>query len=179
MSRFEHSFWLLPAEPLSTRLRGVVAELAAKYDTAPFEPHVTLYCGLSDDRTTSAVLERVAAQFRPMNLAFEKLDRTEEYTKTLFVQFEESSAARELSETIRSLCAQPSDYGLNPHLSLIYGALQVEEKLEIMRSLDLPEGDYRFDRIAAIETEIPLTQADQIRRWRLVGQRVLGPVASA
>lgn len=173
MSRLEHSFWLLPAEPLATRLRALIADLARSWDTAPFEPHVTLYCGVSDDAATSSVLKHVTGQFGPVELTFGKLETTSEYTKTLFFQFEENAAAREIFKTILRLSAQPSNYALNPHLSLIYGALPLEAKQKIMRSLELPKGTYLFDRVRAIETEIPLTAADQIRKWRVVSERVL------
>jgi len=173
MTRTEHSFWLLPAEPLATRLRAVVADLAEAFGAAPFEPHVTLYCGASDDATTRTVMEAVAQQSGPVELMFARLDATEEYTKTLFIQFEERVAARKIFEAVRGLFSPPSDYALNPHLSLIYSTLPMARKLEIMRTLTLPKGEYRFDRLRAIETEIPLTQSDQIRRWRVVCDRAL------
>jgi len=170
MPRLEHSFWLLPSEPLATRLRGLIAELAAAHDAVAFEPHVTLYCGASDDATTRAALDRISAQFGPAQLVFARLEASEEYAKTLFIRFEESAAARDMSETARRLCANASDYMLNPHLSLIYKRMPEARKRQIMASLELPRGGYVFDRVRAIETEAPLAERDQIRRWRVVGE---------
>jgi hypothetical protein len=52
--------------------------------------------------------------------------------------------------------------------------MPVAKQAEICQTLDVPKGIYFFDRLRAIETEIPLTQPEQIKRWRTVFECTLG-----
>lgn len=170
----EQSFWLLPVEPLRAALRSLIQELAAKYEAVDFEPHVTLSSGPFADDESCTITRSIAQTFQPVQLTFSKLDFTSEYTKTLFVQYQESGVVRRMSDFIKESSARPINYILNPHLSLLYKTLPVEKQEQICRSLNAPQGNYSFDRLRVIETELPLSRPEQIRRWRTVYECALG-----
>jgi sulfur relay (sulfurtransferase) DsrC/TusE family protein len=170
----EHSFWLLPAEPLRTQLRSIIRQLAMKHGASEFEPHVSLSCAPSDDDQTRIIGCEIASLFSPVELTPVKLDYTSEYTKTLFIQFQASEAARRLSDAIKDRSAETSNYVLNPHLSLLYKTMPKAAQDEACRLLNVPKGTYFFDRLQAIETELPLTEPEQIKRWRVVFECALG-----
>lgn len=170
----EHCFWLLPAEPIQRQLHSIVQQLAKEYDAIDFEPHVTISSGPSDDDQTHTVARGIASLFSLGELMPVKLAYTSEYTKTLFIQFQESEVVRRMSDAIKDRSARPVNYVLNPHLSLLYKTMPVAKQAEICRTLDVPKGIYFFDRLRAIETEIPLTQPEQIKRWRTVFECTLG-----
>jgi hypothetical protein len=69
---------------------------------------------------------------------------------------------------------QPSNYALNPHLSLLYKKLPEAKREELGKALDIPMGTYSFDRIRVIETELPIEDAGPVRRWRVVCEAELG-----
>lgn len=172
---YEHSLWLVPAEPLLDRLRETIARLAATYDAVIFEPHVTLFSGQSSDDATRHMARSVAAMAgAPVMLTPLALETTDHYTKTLFVQFERSDVAQRLYEGAKRLAIRPSDYAFNPHLSLIYKIMPEAQKREIAGSLDLLAQPYAFDRLRAIETEIPLTSGELVSRWRVICDYPLG-----
>lgn len=164
----EHSVWLLPVEPLKKQLRSIIHKLAEKYDAVDFEPHVTITCGPSNDVQTSIIVRDIAGLFSPVALTPLKLDYTSEYTKTLFIQFQECEIARRMFDAIKEHSALPLNHVLNPHLSLLYKTMTGETQAEICRTLNVPKGAYCFDRLRAIETEIPLTHPEPIKRWRTV-----------
>ena len=175
LSRYtEHCFWLLPAEPLKGQLRSIVQQLAKKYDAIDFEPHVTISSGPSGDDQTHAIARRAASLYSHVELIPVKLEHTSEYTKTLFIQFQESSIVRHMSDAIKDRHAGPVNYVLNPHLSLLYKTMPLAMLAGICQTFDVPKGIYVFDRLRAIETEIPLTEPDQIKRWRTVFECTLG-----
>ena len=60
---------------------------------------MTVYCGPSTDAEARAVARMIAKQFSPIELTADRLCHTERYTKTLFVQFQESAAVRQMFET--------------------------------------------------------------------------------
>jgi 2'-5' RNA ligase len=163
-----HSFWLLPVEPLKEQLRSIVQQLANEYEAIDFEPHVTIYCGPSDDDHTRIIAQEVASLYSHLELIPVKLEHTSEYPKTLFIQFQESDVVRRMSDAIKDRHARPADYVLNPHLSVLYKTMPLAMLAGICQTFDVPKGPYVFDRLRAIETELPLTRPDQIKRWRTV-----------
>ena len=88
-----------------------------------FEPHRTVYCGPSTGAEARAVAQMIAKQFSPIELRADRLCHTERYTKTLFVQFQESTAARQMFDVAAAGYSCQSNYILNPHLSLLYKTL--------------------------------------------------------
>lgn len=169
-----HSYWLLPAEPLKVKLRSIVQQLAKEYDAIDFEPHVTIYCGPSDDDQTRIIAHEVASLYSHVELIPVKLKYTSEYTKTLFIQFQESDVVRRMSDAIKDRHARPMNYVLSPHLSVLYKTMPLAMQAGICHTFDVPKGPYVFDRMRAIETEIPLTGPDQIKRWRTIFECTLG-----
>ena len=164
----EFTLWLTPREPLRCLLRSTIRQLAERFDAVEFEPHVTVFCGRSTDSEARAVARRIAAQFAPIELTAVRVDHSELFTKTLFVQFEESALLRRIFETAAAAYSRPSNYALNPHLSLLYKELLATRRRKLCETLDLPMGDYSFGRVRMIETELPIEDDGPIRRWRIV-----------
>jgi hypothetical protein len=164
----ELSLWLTPREPLRSVLRATIRELAVRYDAVEFEPHMTLFCGSSTDNESRAIVRRIAGQFPPIELTSDRLAHSELYTKTLFVQFHDSAVLWQIFRTAGAYCPQPSNYVLNPHLSLLYKKLPTVTLTDLSERLDVPLGGYAFDRVRAIETEMPIEDDGPVRRWRTV-----------
>lgn len=168
----EHTLWLTPGEPLRSRLRSIIVDLAARLDAVEFEPHVTVFCGPTNDAAARDLVRRIARETPPCELIAERLDHTGSFTKTLFVQFQELAAVRRIFETARA-GSPPSNYVLNPHLSLLYKTLPAVTRQELSRTTDAPRGRYAFERIAMIETELPIEEDGPVRRWRKVCDEAL------
>jgi 2'-5' RNA ligase len=164
----ELSLWLTPREPLRSVLRSTILRLAVEYDAVEFEPHVTVFCGPSTDDESRAIVRRIARQFPPIELTGGRLDHSELYTKTLFVQFHDSAVLRQIFKTAAAHCSQPSNYVLNPHLSLLYKKLPTVTLKKLSERLDVPMGGYAFDRVRVIETELPIEDDAPVRRWRTI-----------
>lgn len=171
----EHSLWLLPSEPNAEKLSSVIRLLAKDFEAVDFEPHVTLSCVPSSDKEFTDIAHDLGSRFSQLSLTALRLEHTERYTKTLFLQFAPSAVAQEMSDLVKSLSSRPTNYRLNPHLSLLYKTMPKEEQQALSTSLVVPLGEYHFDRLRVIETEIPLTRPEQIRRWRTVCEVPLAP----
>lgn len=174
MSDTEFALWLTPREPLRQQLRAEIERLATKFDAVDFDPHVTVFCGPADEAEACSAANRVAKQFEPIELIAEKLDYTNHFTKTLFVQFQNSTLLRKMYETVKKYYAQPSNYELNPHLSLLYQHMIEGRQRELCRKLDIPLGIYLLDTFRVVETENPINRPEPIRRWRTVCEGTLG-----
>jgi 2'-5' RNA ligase len=166
--------WLTPCEPLRSTLRSIIRGLARKLDAVEFEPHLTVFCGPSAESEARAVAHLIAEQFSPVELTADRLDHTKHYTKTLFLQFQESSATLQRIFEIARGYSPKSDYVLNPHLSLLYKKLPEATQRELCETLEVPMGGYQFDRVRIVETELPIEDPGPVRRWRVVCDEAIG-----
>lgn len=162
------SYWLLPAKPAAAALQAQIASLAAQYDAVAFEPHVTLYTGPSDDGEVAATLDFLRESFRPLTLVPFVVAQSSRLTKTLYIRLELTSELAALAAMIKGRARQPSNSLLDdPHVSLLYQRIDEAERVRLAAQIALP-ALFAGDGIAVIETEIPIEDLDQIRRWRFV-----------
>jgi hypothetical protein len=169
-----YSFWLVPEESLKNELCSIIRELATSYDASEFDPHVTIFSGPSDDDEVHSTARSITSRFSVVEFAPQKLSYTPKLTKTLFIKLFQSEVAAHLFNIIKESISQPSDYVLDPHLSLLYKTIPEENQMEICRTLRVPSGSYCFDGLRVIETEVPITRPEQIKRWRTVFEARLG-----
>jgi 2'-5' RNA ligase len=164
------SYWLLPAEPAAAGLQAQIKGLAVRYDAVVFEPHVTLYTGPSDDREVAATLASLRQSFQPLTLVPFVVAQSSRLTKTLYIRLELTSELAALAQAIKGEARHPSDSRLDdPHVSLLYQRIDEKERAKLAAELALP-APFAGDGIAVIETEIPIEDLDQIRRWRFVNR---------
>jgi hypothetical protein len=173
MAYTEFTLWLLPSEPLGSELRSIINQLAARFDAVEFEPHVTVFCGPSTVIEAQDVLEVIANEYAPIELAAEGLDQTKRYTKTFFVQFQEAAILRKMSESAANNYKRPSNYILNPHLSLLYKSLPDAARRNLCETINVPKGTFLFDRVRIIETELPIEDHRPIERWQVIREAKL------
>jgi hypothetical protein len=162
------TYWLIPAEPALTYFRSLIRELAERVVAPVFEPHVTLYVTDADDENPNAVLGPVLADAATHRLSIEGINFSDEFTKTLFVQFRPDGALSRLSERLRSASVTQCEYQLNPHLSLIYKTLPRETKEQIANSLQLPFNDVTFNAIQAVISPAKIESRAEVERWKTV-----------
>ena len=154
------SYWLVPAEPMRTDIQKLVERLATQFDAVPFEPHVTIYSGKSDENEVRRNVEIVVNRFRPMPLVARSLEFSPVLRKTLFMQFEPSSALQSISDTIKENSRDPADYQLDPHMSFLYQFLPDTVLSKLAEEIALPKGRYDFDTVQVIELDGPTTTVE-------------------
>ena len=162
------TYWLIPAEPALGYFRSLIRDLAVRLEAPVFEPHVTLYVTKSAGENPEAVLQNTLAGFKPFQLSVAGLDRSDEFTKTLFVQFQSNSAVQRLSEKLRAASVSQREYELNPHLSLIYKTMAADEKRQIKDALDLSFTEVEFDTVKAVISPAKIETRAAIESWRVV-----------
>jgi len=168
------SFWLIPSEEDKAFFQRIIDNLAQEYDAPSFTPHVTIYSGeYTPDDNPAEVIEQSIKDIKSFSLKVEKLGYTEEFTKTLFVQFAPSATLSKISETIRSSLSKPSKYILNPHLSLIYRQLNETIKKNLTNSLDLNKSEVFFNEVRAISTPALIKSKEDVENWQTICTRKL------
>ncbi|NER49306.1 MAG: cyclic phosphodiesterase-like protein [Symploca sp. SIO1A3] len=168
------SFWLIPSEEDRVFFQRIIDNLAQEYDAPSFTPHVTIYSGeYTPDDNPAEVIDQSIKDIKSFSLKVEKLGYTEEFTKTLFVQFSPCATLSQISETIRSRLSKPSQYILNPHLSLIYRKLNETIKKNLTNSLSLNKSEVFFNEVRAISTPALITNKEDVENWQTICTRKL------
>ncbi len=168
------SFWLIPSEEDRAFFQEIIDTLAQEYDAPAFTPHVTIYSGeYAADESPAELIEKATQEVQSFSLTVDKLLYTDEFTKTLFVQFHQSEILTKISESIRNRSQKPSEFVLNPHLSLIYQQMSESTKKNLTTSLILPKSEVYFNEVTAISTPERVQKREDVDIWKVISTKKL------
>lgn len=171
--RIVTAHWLIPAEPAHRFFQDLVNDLARRYDAPVFEPHVTIYVGADSADAVDTTLSKAARDCEPILLQALEVSHSDEFIKTLFVEFGLNSRLRQLNQVIRSATQNSSDYDLKPHLSLLYKRMSVQTRCRLARSIEVPFSQVVFDSLKAVRCISPTQSRADVEVWRVVSEKVL------
>jgi glutamate/tyrosine decarboxylase-like PLP-dependent enzyme len=139
------SLWLMPEGDVREDLAVLIDRVTARLGTVPFAPHVTLLSGLAGPE--AEVLDRariLAADLRPLPLAFSGIDGTDAHFRCLFLRVVATAALWEAHALAARHFGREPEEDFDPHLSLAYGTLDAGHKAALKRELH-PETPPAFD----------------------------------
>jgi 2'-5' RNA ligase len=165
------TYWLIPAEPARSYFRALINDLARRFDAPVFEPHVTLYVTEPGDENPAEALRETFRNIKPPSLFITTINYSDEFTKTLFVEFRPDDLLASLNEKMRAGSTSQPKYQLNPHLSLIYETMSRETKMELANSLHLPFDEVRFDSAKAVISPARIEARADVDAWRVVAEQ--------
>lgn len=166
------SFWLIPSKEDKEFFQKIINTLAQKYDAPTFTPHVTIYSGeCALDESPAELIEKATQKVQSFSLKVDRLLYTDEFTKTVFVQFHPSPILSKISETLRCNSKKPSEFALNPHLSLIYQHIDREIKKDIITSISLQKSEVFFDEVKAVLTPEKVQKGEDVEKWTVIYNR--------
>jgi hypothetical protein len=168
------SFWLIPGEEDRAFFQEIIDNLAKEYDAPVFTPHVTIYSGeYTPEESPAELLGNAIQGIQNFSLRVEQLLYTDQFTKTLFVQFYQNSLLTQISETLHNCSRHPSEFALNPHLSLIYQFLSEKIKKNLITQLCLPKSEVCFNEVRAISTPNQVKGWEDVASWEVIDIRKL------
>lgn len=170
------AYWLIPAEPARSYFQSVINDLAHRYNALVFEPHVTIHVGATCRDIGDGVLSEVARGCERIVLQALELSGSSEFIKTLFVQFAVTTQLQQLNQCIRSAAQDSSDYQLNPHLSLLYKRMSIQNRRRLMHSIKVPFPEVTFDSLKAVRCISPTQSRADVEAWRVVAEKPLGSI---
>jgi len=162
------AYWLIPSEPAHSFFQRVINDLARRCDAPVFEPHVTIHVGADRADAAKNALGAVARECKLIGLRPLRIDQSDEFIKTLFVQFAMNAELSKLNSIIREAANDSSQYELKPHLSLLYKNLAVATRRELAASIDVPFSEVTFDVIKVVSCVSPAKSRADVEAWRVV-----------
>src|SRR6476660_8837357 len=145
----------------------MINDLARRCDAPVFEPHVTIHVGADRADAAKSVLGAVARECKLIGLKQLRIDQSDEFIKTLFVQFAMNAELSKLNNIIREAANDSSHYELKPHLSLLYKNLAVATRRELAASINVPLADLPFEAIKAVRCFSPTESGADVEAWRV------------
>lgn len=167
------AYWLIPAEPTQIFFQGVINDLARRYDAPVFEPHVTIHVGANRADAAESAISGAARACTLIKLKALEIGHSQEFIKTLFVQFALNRELRQLNEMIRNAAQNSSHYELKPHLSLLYKAMPSAARRELASSTNVPFPEVHFDALKAVRCVSPTKSRSDVDAWRAVAAKKL------
>jgi 2'-5' RNA ligase len=167
------AYWLIPAEPARSFFQGLINELAQQYDAPVFEPHVTVFVGGNRTGAARRALSEVTLEGEPTNVKTLGIDQSDEFIKTLFVQFAPNRRLRRINGTIRDAAKDSSRYKLKPHLSLLYKTVPATNRRDLAASIGVPYSDVSFDAVKAVRCASPTQTRADVEAWRVLASAKL------
>ena len=162
------AYWLIPSESAQSFFQRIINDLAHRYDAPVFEPHVTIHVGADGADAAKNALGDAARECKLIGLTPLGIDQSDEFTKTLFVQFAMGAELRKTSDMIRQAANDSSQYELNPHLSLLYKNLAAPTRRELAASINVPFSEVTFDAIKAVRCVSPAKSGADVEAWHVV-----------
>ena len=169
--------WLIPAEPYYAALANKIQELSVAYEAPVFAPHVTLFCGKTKNiAQTKSDLTNLLTWQAPLVLTATVMDFTDEYYKTLFLQFEVDEVASGINAALKKRLDQDSSYQFSPHLSLLYKNLPTTEKRKLSRVTEdalnesvMTNKKMTFDQIMLV-SDTAEKGPEAVKSWKILAK---------
>ena len=167
------AYWLIPSQPAHSFFQRIINDLARRYDAPVFEPHMTVHVGADQADAIAKALEKAASESEFVRLTPLRIDQSDEFIKTLFVQFAMTAELRKINGVIRHEANDSWHYELKPHLSLLYKNLPAATRSKLAASITLPFSEIPFNSLQAIRCVSPTQNRADVEAWELIASRIL------
>jgi 2'-5' RNA ligase len=170
MKRTAIAYWLIPTEPARSYFQDLINDLAQRYSAPQFEPHVTIHVGADYPETVNGVLSKAAHGCERIVLQALGVSGSSEFIKTLFVRFAVSTQLQQLNQIIRTAAQSSSDYQLDPHLSLLYKKISIQDRRLLTHSVEVLFPEVTFDSLKAVRCISPTKSRADVEAWYVVAE---------
>lgn len=161
------AFWLVPRRQERAILQSIIVALANRYSVPAFVPHVTVYtCKRTQEQRELAVMAGLARRCRPFAMQRLGLSGKDRLTQALFASLQQDAAIVELSQLMRAGVPLPSNYHIEPHLSLLYQNISEAERETLVQEIQIPLRKISFDELWAVAIPDQLNTLDDLDDWQ-------------
>jgi cyclic phosphodiesterase-like protein len=121
------SLWLVPEGPEALAVDALIGELACRFGTPHFAPHLTLVAGIETGAEAVVRGAHALAQRLPVTpVRFLGLAHTPDYFRALFARAAEDLPIANARRQAEDLLGPAPPGAFAPHLSLLYGRIPHE-----------------------------------------------------
>ncbi|MDB6054725.1 MAG: Smr protein/MutS2 [Verrucomicrobiales bacterium] len=164
-TEYKAAFWLVPSADYESILAPRILELAERFSSVPFLPHLTLWSGEWNPGQNQVALEKLKRS-RPLQLFVEGFDSSELFTRTFFIRFQKQPELLALFEQLNTGGEKTTD-GFDPHLSLLYAALTADQRAGLLKEKPVPFLACLFERLAWVRISPKISQPSDVSDFKI------------
>jgi 2'-5' RNA ligase len=150
-----YSLWLMPTGAVAQRFAQLIGQLARRYASPVFPPHVTLVGSIkAREEEMIGKTRELASLIHAFPIRLNTIAFTDAYYRALYVQAEPSTTLLAAYQQARKLFPDEHKPGYTPHLSLLYGDFPQTTKVKMIHEIgeDLAE-EFEAERLYLYLTE--------------------------
>ena len=177
------AIWLVPRQPDCAILQTLIADLAGRFSSPEFIPHLTIFsCRRSALQEELAITAALARRCPPLTLRTSGLAFRDRLTQTLFVRLRSDNQLHWLRDSLQDKLRQTSIHDFEPHVSLLYQFLPVPVREKLTREISLPLQEINFDQIRAVAIPETIHTTENLSGWqtllscRLASKTIVGTI---
>ena len=166
MSGDYHSIWLMPPSEQEEVFAAIVRDLAKRFDSPVFQPHLTLVEDMPRScEELKLLVEQAAHGMKSFEASVETVEESELYYRSFYVRFPVTPQLKLLKERAISIFGVGRVETFMPHISLAYGVAESPEKAKAVAALrnELQDMSVTFDRVCIVSS----SQQTPIEEWRI------------
>lgn len=165
-----YHLWLIPDPENGKKLKKLVSELSARFQTPRIAPHLSLLIRISGNESELvSKTKELARSLEPVRLRFREIGWMDDFHRCLFLRTEESEALAKARQIASSLFQASENREFIPHVSILYGNIPTETKKLIAIEIQKKIPDYfTFDKLWLV------TDTEQKNYWKPVATNGLG-----
>jgi 2'-5' RNA ligase len=165
-----YHLWLKPGGAASDLLSKTIVRLSRELRTPVFEPHVTLAGPLEgSEQKLIERADRLGALLAPFEIVLDEPRHGPDYFRCMFMRAEPGIALMHANATAARVFSLP-DRPYMPHVSLVYGSLNQEERQRVVSTLP---GDLRLS-FTATGFDLIRSDSPEPKDWHSVCSRSFG-----
>lgn len=157
-----HAIWLTFSKDDRNYLKKIIDEISEKYHAPKFEPHITVY-GLVDSELSliDSIAKEVTLNCSSFMVKKSEILQSDELWKTVYIELKMNNQLEIIHKNLKKYFEKISKYEFNPHISLIYKILPIEEKIKIINELDI-KNEFMVKKLV-VQKFFP-----DVEKWKIV-----------
>ncbi len=133
----KYSLWLRPIQIQIDEFSNIISEIAHRNRTTPFPPHITLLSGLTSElNSIKQACEKIIDRIHNFEIPMQNIAYTAAFYRNLYILAETTSLLETLYEEIKCELTYKENDKFVPHLSLLYGDLDLKTKKRLKDELN-------------------------------------------
>ncbi len=142
----KYSLWLIPTDPVYSKLKSVIDDLAISRGNPSFEPHLTLLGDIEGQiPVIKEKMQNLKDSAKNLDLTLSEVSISTTFFQSVFVRVKSTAALMQLNIDAKELFNLDNNFFM-PHISLFYGG-SLEERETLANEINLEKENFKAAKL--------------------------------
>ncbi len=140
----------------------IIKKLSQKYNSPFFIPHLTSHGIIKEgiEEIDKVILDSIKG-VKPFSIEKNKISFSDDFWKTLFIDISSNKELEKINKKLKENLPLVQKYDFNPHISLIYKNLEINEKKKLVKKLTI-KYIFKISKLSIQE------YSENIKKWKII-----------